>query len=282
MIQVITNKSIPGPHGKPIVLDLFFDPAITSQALVIFCHGFKGFKDWGHFNAVAEQFANNGLTFLKFNFSHNGTTPEDPLNFGDPEAFGNNNYIIELDDLKQVISWAIDCEELRGVINRNRICLVGHSRGGGIAILKAAEDIRIRKLVAWASVSNFVNRNKKLTVDTWKRDKVIYAHNARTGQDMPMYLQFYEIMMSNRARLNILKAARSLKIPFLIIHGTADEAVPYNEAELLHQSAKRSELLPVKNGNHTFGASHPYKNQVLPADASLVISSTINFLKKEK
>jgi dipeptidyl aminopeptidase/acylaminoacyl peptidase len=282
MIHVTRNKNIPGLHGKPILLDVFYNKDLPAQPLLIFCHGFKGFKDWGHFNYLAEEFANNGITFLKFNFSYNGTTPDDPLNFGDLEAFGRNNYIIELDDLNQVISWALESEELKPVIDRNRIYLLGHSRGGGIAILKAAEDKRVRKLVTWASVSNFVNRNKKLTVDTWKRDKVIYAHNARTGQDMPMYLQFYEIMMANRARLNILKAARSLKIPFLIIHGTADEAVPFNEATLLHQSAKRSELITIENGNHTFGITHPYNRQGLPDHSLLVIKSTIEFVKKEK
>ncbi|WP_435524823.1 hypothetical protein [Chryseobacterium indoltheticum] len=36
---------------------------------------------------------------VKFNFSHNGTTVEDPENFADLEAFGNNNYSKELSDL---------------------------------------------------------------------------------------------------------------------------------------------------------------------------------------
>ncbi len=282
MIHITKNKIIPGLHGKPIGLDLFYKKDNEAQPLVIFCHGFKGFKDWGHFNTVAEEFANNGLAFLKFNFSHNGTTPDDPLNFGDLEAFGHNNYIIELNDLQQVINWSLESEELKPVIDRNKIFLLGHSRGGGIVILKAAEDKRIRKLVTWASVDNFVNRNKKRTIETWKKDKVIYAHNARTGQDMPMYLQFYEIMMSNRPRLNILKAARSLKIPYLIVHGTKDEAAPYHEAEMLHQSAKRSELLTIEDGDHTFGARHPFKGEALPKDALFVVRSTIEFLKKEK
>src|SRR3954467_220818 len=106
MVKTIRNKIIPGLHNKPITLDVFYDPDIEKQPLVIFCHGFKGFKDWGHFNLVGEKFAANGLAFLKFNFSHNGTTPEDPDKFADLEAFGNNNYIIELDDLQTVITWA--------------------------------------------------------------------------------------------------------------------------------------------------------------------------------
>ena len=37
---------------------------------------------------MAEAFAKAGYFFVKFNFSHNGTTIDDPDNFGDLEAFG--------------------------------------------------------------------------------------------------------------------------------------------------------------------------------------------------
>ena len=37
--------------------------------------------------------------FVKFNFSHNGTTLESPSDFKDLESFGNNNFSKELYDL---------------------------------------------------------------------------------------------------------------------------------------------------------------------------------------
>jgi uncharacterized protein len=276
VVQVTKNIVIPGSKQKPIALDLFYQDGATGLPLVIFCHGFKGFKDWGHFDLLGRMFAESGLVFLKFNFSHNGTTPEDPLNFTDLEAFGNNNYLVELDDLELVINWAHTCEQLSRVIDPKKIFLCGHSRGGGIALLKASEDKRIRKLVTWGSVDNLVNRHKKRTVETWKRENVVYAQNARTGQDMPMYRQFYETMVANRSRLNILKAARKLNIPYLIIHGTKDEAVPSREAKQLHLSAKASELMLIEGGDHTFGIKHPFFGD-LPVSARSAISATISF-----
>ena len=77
------------------------------QPLVIFCHGFKGFKDFGCWDLVAKAFVEAGLAFVKFNFSYNGTTVDDPLNFGDLEAFGQNNFSIELDDLGAVIDFML-------------------------------------------------------------------------------------------------------------------------------------------------------------------------------
>jgi pimeloyl-ACP methyl ester carboxylesterase len=277
---LIRNHQIPGSKQLPILLDVHVPDSNEPAPVVIFCHGFKGFKDWGHFNLLAETFARSGLAFLKFNFSHNGTTPEDPLSFRDLDAFGNNNYIIELDDLRLVIDWTLTSLQLKGKIDPQRIYLFGHSRGGGIAILKAQADNRVRKLATWASVSTFVNRNKKRTVETWKTEGVVYTTNARTGQEMPLYRQFYDIMMANKARLNVLAAARKLQIPFLIVHGDADEAVPFAEAEALHRSAAASQLLKVGNGTHTFGGKHPWQKKELPGGVKEVAQATIDFFNR--
>ena len=90
--------------SKPIILDIKFAEG-NEKNLIIFTHGFKGFKDWGHFNLMSEQFANAGFDFLKFNFSHNGGTMEEPIDFPDLEAFGNNTFSIEQDDLNRVINF---------------------------------------------------------------------------------------------------------------------------------------------------------------------------------
>jgi uncharacterized protein len=280
MEPIQIHEVIPGSKNKPITLDVTFTPNGFQKPVVIFVHGFKGFKDWGHFNKVANSFAREGFTFLKFNFSHNGTSPESLSEFIDLEAFGQNNYIIELDDLKKVIDWVVQFSKLKKEIDSSKIYLIGHSRGGGICILKSNEDKRVKKLVTWASVSDFINRNKKRTIETWKKDGVVYASNTRTGQEMPMYLQFYEIMMSNKERLNILRAAGNLAIQYLIIHGTSDEAVPFQEAENLHKSAKFSKLFTVPGANHTFGISHPYSG-VCTDDANKVMEQSIVFLKDQ-
>ena len=73
---------IPGSAGKPILIDVTYKANTQRKQVVVFCHGFKGFKDWGPFNKMASHFANHDIVFVKFNFSYNGTTPDDILNFG--------------------------------------------------------------------------------------------------------------------------------------------------------------------------------------------------------
>lgn len=278
-MKQLKNVEILGSKNKPILLDVFYNNNGIAKPIVIFSHGFKGFKDWGHFNAVAQQFAEAGFVFIKFNFSHNGTTPNDPLNFADLEAFGHNNYLIELDDLKHVIDWSVSNELLKADVDTNKLYLLGHSRGGGITILKAGEDVRVKKMATWASVSDFINRNKQRTIDTWKKDGVVFAMNGRTKQNMPMYYQFYQTILDNKERLNINHAVKRANIPFLIVHGTSDEAVAYHDAEELKKSAKQGLLFTIINGDHTFGAKHPFDG-IIPDDAKQVIEKTIEFFNQ--
>ncbi|WKK73463.2 hypothetical protein QYS49_15905 [Marivirga salinae] len=99
-------------HNKPISADLRYIPNKDKKPLILFVHGFKGFKDWGVFNLMADEFAKNGFIFMKINLSHNGTTPDQLIDFADLEAFGNNNFTIELADLKDTIDYLFSSSSL--------------------------------------------------------------------------------------------------------------------------------------------------------------------------
>jgi dienelactone hydrolase len=112
-MKTIYSLILKGSEEKPIDADITYEKGDHKKPLVIFVHGFKGFKDWGHFNAVASYFAERDFVFAKFNFSHNGTTLQKPLDFDDLEAFGNNNYLFELNDLESVLNALLVDEELK-------------------------------------------------------------------------------------------------------------------------------------------------------------------------
>ena len=281
-MKCIKNNLIKGTHGKPIVSDLYYHKTNTRKPLVIFCHGYKGYKDWGAFDLMSSSFLGAGIALLKFNFSHNGGTPEQPIDFPDLEAFGNNNYMIELDDLESVINWVSTAEEFKDEIDINNIILIGHSRGGAIAILKASEDARIKKLVTWAAVCD-LNRSmfeQGAELEQWKKDSVLYIVNGRTKQKMPHYIQFYNNYIKNKKRLDIQKATRKITIPQLIFHGGGDLGVPVAHAENLYQWNPASELMLLPKTNHVFGASQPWLEDKLPEDFSIVLKKTIDFINK--
>ena len=277
MIQ-LHNILVDGSKDRPMLADVYFKSDQKKKPIIIFVHGFKGFKDWGHFNMIGKSLANAGFIFYKFNFSYNGSGLKAPSDFTDLEAFGQNNFSIELDDLGKMIDFSLNNSIVPKIeSDLQKVYLIGHSRGGGIAILKTAEDSRITKLVTWASVAEFGRYWSKEVMQRWKDNGVMSIRNGRTNQDMPLYFQLYENYFENLERLNIPRNAASINNPWLIVHGTNDEAVPIEAAKELHSLNDDSKLRIVVNGNHTFGGRHPWNLQTLSEDMDQVLKDTIHF-----
>ena len=262
-------------------MDLYYQQTNSPKPLVIFCHGYKGYKDWGVFDKMSPLFVDKGFALLKFNFSHNGGTLEQPIDFPDLDAFGNNNYTTELDNLQTVIDWICENKEYQEEIDIKKITLIGHSRGGGLVTIKAAEDSRISKVISWAGVATLDRSmfQEGAELEQWKREGVFYITNGRTKQRMPHYIQFYHNYIENKDRLSVQKAAERIRIPHLIIHGDGDTSVPVNHAHNLHQWNPNSEICIISEANHVFGAKQPWTESNFPKDFDLVLEKTFQFLK---
>lgn len=246
-------------HKDRIFGDLHIPESPENAPVVIICHGFKGFKGWGGFPWAAEHFALKGFAAVRFNFSLNGVEEE----FGQFTAldrFARNTIGRELDDLADVVDAISDGTLIEAAVDRSRIAVIGHSLGGGVAIVHAAEDHRIRAAVAWAGVADFDRWGKK-TKELWRREGKMEIQNARTGQMMPMDVSMLDDLEANPARYDIPAAAARLSIPLLVVHGEQDVSVPIAEGERNAAAAgvKGSALIRVPNADHTFGVRHPFE-----------------------
>jgi len=277
----VTDHFVIGYNNKkPIVADLTYRKNEQAQPVVIFCHGYKGYKDWGAWHLVGEAFAKAGFVFLKFNFSHNGGTLEQPIDFPDLEAFGQDNFSKQMKDLQQVIQFVASNKNPLPKIDENDITLIGHSRGGGITCLAAYENKSVSKLITWAGVSDYNSRFPKgKDLEQWKKNGVYYVKNGRTHQDMPHYYQFYEDFLENQDRFNIQHAAQNLKQPYLIIHGENDETVKLEEAHKLNEWCKHAELKIIPNATHTFNTKQPWDKPELSKELKTTVDNSIAFLK---
>lgn len=276
------NNILQSKDKKPIVYDIYFEPSTTPKPIVIFAHGYKGFKDWGAWELVAETFASAGFFFLKFNFSHNGGTIEDPIDFPDLEAFANNNYSLELDDLNRIVDFICSENDFLDEINSEKINLIGHSRGGGIVLIHAAEDSRINSVITWAGVSDFKVRFQKGTegFENWLKSGITYIENSRTQQQLPHYIQFYKDFEENEYRLTIKRAVSNLNKPQLILHGSDDVTVSTKEAIDIKKWNPESELEIINEADHVFGSRHPWEEKNLPKNLEQVVNLTLTFLKR--
>ncbi|MFB0904952.1 MAG: alpha/beta fold hydrolase [Nonlabens sp.] len=271
-----SNIILKGENDRAILLDYEHQETIKPLPVVVFCHGYKGYKDWGAWNLMGAAFAKAGFLFIKFNYSHNGGTVEQPIDFPDLDAFGNNNYSIEVRDTIRVLDW-IENSELP--VDRYQINLIGHSRAGGITTIVTAKEPRVSKLITLAGVANYAERFPiGEALKEWKEKGVMYIKNGRTKQEMPLFYQFYKDFLQNEEELTILKQAQKIKQPHLILHGENDETVVVSDAQKLHKASSNSQLKLIREANHTLGASHPWHHEQLPLHLREAVQCMVNFL----
>lgn len=241
-----------GADGGPLRGDI--RTAGTDRPAVVVCHGFKGFRHWGYFPVIADQLARAGFTAVSFNFSGSGVG-EDGETFSERERFARATYSAEARDLRVVIDAVTD-----GSLGLHpaAIGVLGHSMGGGVAILQTARDDRIRALVTWAATARFGRLWRADQVSEWRRTGNLEVLNQRTGEILLLTTDILDDVERNAASLDVSRAASAVRVPWLIAHGRSDESVPVDDAETLHAANPRSELLLLEDAGHTFGIKHPW------------------------
>jgi uncharacterized protein len=254
--------------GELIRGDLRLPPGPPPRSAVVVIHGFKGFKDWGFFPYLCETLAGDGHGVVSFNFSRNGVR-DDPENFTDLEGFARNTFTRELDEIRRVLTEVRDGDLLPRPVRS--IGLLGHSRGGGDAVLAAREDGELDALVTWAAVASF-DRWTDETREEWRRERRIHVLNARTGQQMPLNVTLLEDFEANAGRLDILEAARTLETPWLIVHGEGDASVRVDEARELAGANPGARLEVIPAAGHTFEAAHPFDGSTPELDRALEVT----------
>ena len=124
----LTNLSHEPLHGEL----RFQNDAVRKKPVLIICHSFMAFKDWGFFPHVGEQIAEKGFGAVTFNFSQNGVE-DDENRITRFDRFEANTITREIEDLGAVIDAVADGRIGRGILDAGKLVLLGHSRGGGVA-----------------------------------------------------------------------------------------------------------------------------------------------------
>ena len=254
--------------------DLRYREDARDVPAIIICHGFKGFKDWGFFPYLAEVLADAGCATICFNFSRNGVG-SDPYNFTDLDKFADNNYSHELNDI-DVVFQAIKNKNLgNGIINIENIGLLGHSRGGGVALLYCSRNTEISAMVTWSSIST-VDRYSKEDLSSWKNKGYVEIENKRTKQLMRMNRILIDDIEKNKKTLDILSAASKIDVPSLIIHGEMDEAVPLAEGQQIFDNLTTAEkqIEIIEKGSHTFNITHPMDSRSVQFETALDLTES--------
>lgn len=278
--SILKSKgTIQSKENLPIHYDLY-TPSTTVGSVfqvIIFVHGFKGFKDWGAFPDACEELARAGFAVLAFNHSKNGVG-ENMLEFDEPDLFANQTLTNDLEDIGSILE-ALKNKEIQSdkvVLDTDRVGIIGHSRGAHTAIAAAAEYSEIYCMVTWSAVANYNSRWSDQMKKDWKEKGFTEIKNSRTGQVLKLNSSVYEDATENADRLMASLRVKELHTPCMFIAGKDDESVSHNDSEILYRNCPSDdkEIRLIENAGHTFNVSHPFNGEDFPEEFEEVLNFT--------
>jgi pimeloyl-ACP methyl ester carboxylesterase len=252
-------------------------------SVVIFSHGFKGFRNWSFIPYISDKFAENGFISVNYDFSLNGIDDDEKQIYND-DIFRKNTVSTEINDLKTLITHLINYEGIFESLNNlwnGDIFLVGHSLGGAVSILTAPYFNQVKKISLWASVSK-LDRNTQRQKDVWKEKGYTDIVINSTGQKLHLDFTYIEDKDNVLGVGAIMNTMRELPIPVQIIHPLIDMTVNIKEAYELKSTESDNrirDLIVIERAGHIFNCRHPFK-ETNPA-LEKAFDSTLNFLKSE-
>ena len=209
----------------------FHDANSRTRDLLVIGHGVTGNKDRPLIMALAESVENEGLSVLRFSFSGNGFSGGD---------FRDCTISKEVEDLKAVVSLA--------EANGYKVTYAGHSMGGAVGVLAAANDDRIRNLISLAGMVN--------TQAFYDREfgEVTPGEGTMWGEpECPLSLKYKNDMYEIGS---VGSRASEVKVPWLLVHGDADDVIPVEDSREIYALANEpKKIIEIPGANHVFSGA---------------------------
>lgn len=297
MHESITSWSIPGADGEPILGDTHA-PTESPRGVILIAHGFKGYKDYGMFPAIAHHFALAGFIAHRFNFSHAGMT-NDIETFARPDLFEADTWNKQVFDLEQVFAAAangslggasLSSPRGRGAGGEGSrslpILVLGHSRGGMTALLWAGRraelpGVQPAGIIPVAAPSRpfmFSPNDQKLML----AQGYLESPSSRTGQTLRVGKAYLEEQLADPAGHDVLAQTARIRCPICIIHGETDPSVPVSNAhEIKAAAGAKAELVVIPGADHVFNTPNPFPMDGEPsAQLAAMLDAAIGFAKR--
>ncbi len=263
----IRDWSIPGSDGQPIWGNTHL-PASDGKPIgvMVLCHGFKGYKDYGFVPLLAQSAADRGLIAHRFNFSHSGMTPKIET-FERPDLFERDTWSRQIHDLRAVIEADASGVLPGGQVNGTLPLVVyGHSRGGVTALMttallyadSAAPPARQPLGVIAASAPDSSCRLHEDDIHRLRQRGYLETPSSRTGQVLRIGKDWLEDWEQNRNQYDPLDAVKRIGCPVLLVHGQDDATVDVQASlNLAAAAGERAVVELIPQASHTFNCPNP-------------------------
>lgn len=197
-------------------------------SIVVIGHGVTSHWDRPWQTALSDALAREGVASVLVSFAGNGQSEG---------RFEDVTPSREAADLGSVL----DALQDWGV---QRFGYAGHSMGGAVGVLRASADARIAALVSLAGMFH---------VDAFMRRTFGHLPFGGLMLDKPG-CPWNPALQADAARLGSLHAqAAAVRVPWLLVHGDADELVPFQDAlDARTAAGGRPELVALPGVDHRF------------------------------
>jgi uncharacterized protein len=231
---------------------------LPGAPLVVLLCGHNGFYHFAFFPTLQQHLIENGYSSVAFNYSHCGISDHGDY-FDDLSRYEKNCRRLEVEDTVFLVS-SID-----KILQQkpSHLFLLGHSMGGFntgfVADKLVSSGINVNGLVFLNALKTLDIRTKEI-MDEWQANGVYHRNNGRTHQDLPQGKEFLEETLASHDKWNLEKTIGHLVMPILVVHGSADEAVPFehglNIFSWIDDNNDHNEFIAIENGTHTLNTSH--------------------------
>lgn len=214
-------------------LDYTFAPGIEAEKkdgwIVVLGHGVTGNKDRPVIVDTADALNAVGFDTLRFSFAGNGESGGD---------FRDATISKEVGDLAAVIDAIADTYP--------KIAYIGHSMGSPVGVIQAVKDGRVNALVSLAGMVD-----TKAFAETEFGDAIPDEDCMWEEEDCPLSFKFMHDLCQTIG--NVAPLAEMVKVPWLLVHGTADDVVLPGDSETIKLiKGDAVSLLPVPEAGHSF------------------------------
>jgi uncharacterized protein len=229
--------------------------APKSKKLVIVCHGMFCNKDIYFYPALAAALAKKGVNAVRFDFAGNGKSEG---NLDECTLSKNVEDIQSVADFFKAKGYSISC-------------LIGHSKAGVEALLAQAKYATAEKAVEIACVVD--QRSQTIWKYSKKQQEDIGKQGFITANLWGKKYKITKEYFDDRTGYgDIRKFVRKIKVPVLVIHGTADKENDVSNSKLMIKALnKKSRLVLIKGADHFFAK---------PTHRKQLMDSIIKFLNE--
>ena len=251
--------SIPSGDGTGRILGTSHLPSGEPTGRVLLGHGFKGYKDYGFLPWLSRRLCEAGHVVHRFNFGGSGMDHgHGPF---DPAAFQADTWNRQVEDAVELLR-AVGADELPG--GPGPVLLVGHSRGGVTSLLAAGRHAGTDALASLRGVATLASPSGCLGLEASDRARLLTegsleSPSSRTGQMLRIGRAFLQEQLDDPEGHDPLRQAGRVRVPVLVVHGMADDAVPVESAhQLVGALGDLATLRIIEGGNHVFNVPNPF------------------------